>query len=130
MSEPSNRQSSMTRDEITATEQRAPGTDEAAGRIQRFEFRDFAVQADRSAPPKGLSEDQQLNLRIELGRAQMCRDDVQELRRGSVVSLDKLSHEPADVLVDGELLARGEVVVLEGMFCLRVTELVDGSKSP
>jgi len=117
----------MTPDELPASS--PPLTEGSPGRIQRFEFGDFSAQAERATAPSSRPDDRPLNLKIELGRAQMCRDDVQELRRGSVVSLDRLSHEPADLLVDGQLLARGEVVVLEGAFCLRVTELVCESKN-
>ncbi|MBI3838927.1 MAG: flagellar motor switch protein FliN, partial [Planctomycetia bacterium] len=57
------------------------------------------------------------------GRTQMYLEDVLKLRNGSVVPLDRLAGDPVDVLVNGRLIARGEVLVLNGNFCVRVTEL-------
>lgn len=66
----------------------------------------------------------EMDLRIELGRTQMRLDEVLELRSGSVVALDKLAGDPVDVFVNGRLIARGEVLVMNDNFCIRVTELV------
>ena len=74
--------------------------------------------------PMDLLGDVELDLRIELGRTQMCLDEVLRLRSGSVVALDKLAGDPVDVYVNGRLIARGEVLVLNDSFCVRVTELV------
>ncbi|QDV65415.1 flagellar motor switch protein FliN [Crateriforma conspicua] len=68
--------------------------------------------------------DVELDLRIELGRTQMRLDEVLQLRSGSVVALDKLAGDPVDVFVNGRLIARGEVLVMNDNFCVRVTELV------
>lgn len=66
----------------------------------------------------------EMDLRIELGRTLMRLDEVLQLRSGSVVALDKLAGDPVDVFVNGRLIARGEVLVLNDNFCIRVTELV------
>jgi flagellar motor switch protein FliN/FliY len=66
----------------------------------------------------------ELNLKIELGRTNMHLEDVLKLRRGAIVALDKLADEPVEVYVNGRLIARGEVLVLNDNFCVRVTELV------
>jgi len=66
----------------------------------------------------------ELDLRIELGRTQMQLEEVLQLRSGSVVALDKLAGDPVDVYVNGRLVARGEVLVMNDNFCVRVTELV------
>ena len=50
------------------------------------------------------------------------------LRKGSVVPLDKLAGDPVDVYVNGRLIARGEVLVLNDNFCVRVNEIVAGAK--
>ncbi|GIW98601.1 MAG: hypothetical protein KatS3mg111_1934 [Pirellulaceae bacterium] len=71
-----------------------------------------------------LLRDVDLNLRIELGRTHMLLEDVLKLRRGSVVTLDKLAGDPVDLYVNGRLVARGEVLVLNDNFCVRVGELV------
>ncbi|MGE0757317.1 MAG: flagellar motor switch protein FliN [Pirellulaceae bacterium] len=70
--------------------------------------------------------DVELDLKIELGRTHMHLEEVLKLRRGSVVALDKLAGDPVDVYVNGRLIARGEVLVLNDNFCVRVAELVAG----
>ncbi len=74
-----------------------------------------------------LVRDVELELKIELGRTHMYLEDVLKLRRGSVVPLDKLAGDPVDVYVNGRLVARGEVLVLNDNFCVRVAELVAGT---
>ncbi len=73
-----------------------------------------------------LLRDVELNLTIELGRTHMQLEDVLQLRKGSVVPLEKLAGDPVDVYVNGRLVARGEVLVLNDNFCVRVAELVSG----
>jgi flagellar motor switch protein FliN/FliY len=74
-----------------------------------------------------LLRDVDLNLQIELGRTQMIIEDVLRLRKGSVVALDKLAGDPVDIYANGHLLARGEVLVLNENFCVRITEIVSPS---
>jgi flagellar motor switch protein FliN/FliY len=74
--------------------------------------------------PLDLIGDVELDLRIELGRTSMRLDDVLRLRGGSVVVLDKLAGDPVDIYVNERLVARGEVLVLNDNFCVRVTELL------
>ena len=71
-----------------------------------------------------LLRDVDLDLKIELGRTQMLLEDVLKLRKGSVVTLDKLAGDPVDLFVNGRLVARGEILVLNDNFCVRVAELV------
>ena len=66
----------------------------------------------------------ELDLRIELGRTEMSLEEVVGLRDGSVVALDKLAGDPVDILVNGRLVARGEVLVLNENFCVRVAEIL------
>ncbi len=73
-----------------------------------------------------LLRDVELGMRIELGRSRMHLEDVLKLKQGSVVTLDKLAGDPVDVYVNGRIVARGEVLVLNDNFCVRVTELVRG----
>lgn len=100
---------------------------EAPRDILPFQLEDFV-----GAPPSNematleLIRDVELDLRIEFGRTQMFLEDVLRLRRGSVVPLDKLAGDPVDIFVNGRLIARGEVLVLNDNFCVRVAELVAG----
>ena len=69
-------------------------------------------------------KDVELDLRIELGRTELLIEEVLKLREGSVVALDKLAGDPVDVLVNGRLVARGEVLVLNDNFCVRIAEIL------
>lgn len=71
-----------------------------------------------------LIRDVELDLRIELGRTHMYLEDVLKLAKGAVVPLDKLAGDPVDIYVNGRLIARGEVLILNDNFCVRVAELV------
>ncbi|HZZ71946.1 MAG TPA: flagellar motor switch protein FliN [Pirellulales bacterium] len=73
-----------------------------------------------------LIRDVELDLRIELGRTHMYLEDVLKLCKGAVVPLDKMAGDPVDIFVNGRLVARGEVLVLNDNFCVRVAELVAG----
>ncbi|HEX8714419.1 MAG TPA: flagellar motor switch protein FliN, partial [Solirubrobacteraceae bacterium] len=66
---------------------------------------------------------------VEIGRTGMTVGETLELRVGSVVKLDRLAGEPVDLLVNGTLIAQGEVVVADEQFGLRVTEIVEGDTS-
>lgn len=81
--------------------------------------------SDPNGPGQSLDllGDVELDLRIELGRTMMRLEDVLQLRGGSVVVLDKLAGDPVDIFVNGRLVARGEVLVMNDNFCIRVTEL-------
>lgn len=69
--------------------------------------------------------DVSLNVSVELGRKQMQIKEILELGPGKIIELEKLAGEPVDLLVNGKLLARGEVVVVDENFGVRITELVD-----
>lgn len=69
-----------------------------------------------------------LQVTVELGRARMKIAEILALRNGSVIELDRLAGEPADILVNGTLIARGEVVVVDEKFGVRVIEVVSRAK--
>jgi len=71
-----------------------------------------------------LLSDVDLNVKIELGRCRMLVDDVLRLGEGAVVELDKLAGDPVDVYVNDRLVARGEVLVLNDNFCVRINDIV------
>ncbi|MCI0333731.1 MAG: flagellar motor switch protein FliN [Planctomycetes bacterium] len=95
--------------------------------VTPFEFKDLqgAAAANETAS-LDLLRDVQLDLKIELGRTQMHLEDVLRLKRGAVVALDKLAGDPVDIYANGRLIARGEVLVLNDNFCVRVAELIAG----
>ncbi|MEB3285157.1 MAG: flagellar motor switch phosphatase FliY [Candidatus Sericytochromatia bacterium] len=65
-----------------------------------------------------------LKVTVELGRTRLPIRDILDLGKGSVVELDKLAGEPVDMLVNGKLIAKGEVVVIDESFGIRLTEIV------
>ncbi|MBP2001109.1 flagellar motor switch protein FliN/FliY [Paenibacillus shirakamiensis] len=65
-----------------------------------------------------------LNVTVELGRTQKQIKDILELSQGSIIELDKLAGEPVDILVNNKLIAKGEVVVIDENFGVRVTDIV------
>lgn len=69
--------------------------------------------------------DVNLRVKIELGRTRMLVEDVLRLAEGAVVELDKLAGDPVDVYVNERHVARGEVLVLNDNFCVRVNEILD-----
>jgi len=68
--------------------------------------------------------DVSLNVRFELGRTKMSVEEILNLQDGSVVTLEKLAGDPVDVIVNDKLVARGEVLVLNDQFCVRIAEIV------
>jgi len=89
--------------------------------LPAFDVSEVAKEANQ---PLSLLYDVEMNVKIELGRTHMYVEDVLKLCEGSVVELDRLAGDPVDVYVNGRLVARGEVLVLNDNFCVRVSEIV------
>lgn len=108
---------------IASTENPAP---QIAG-LSSYQLQNFtgSPASDERATLELLG-DVELDLKIELGRTEMMLEDVLKLRKGAVVPLDKLAGDPVDIFVNGRLIARGEVLVLNDNFCVRVAELISG----
>lgn len=66
----------------------------------------------------------QLALAVRLGRATYRRVDVSRLEAGATLVLDSMATEPVDVIVDGQLVARGEVLLVDGKYSVRICELI------
>ena len=99
------------------------------------QVQNVAVQPVQFAPLKaagipgvdtniGLIMDVPLQITVELGRTRKLIRDILELTPGSVVELDKLAGEPVDILVNGKLIAKGEVVVIDENFGVRITDII------
>ena len=82
-------------------------------------------QLRESAPNIDLMLDLPLDVSVELGRAEMPLAHVLALDTGAVIQLDRLPGEPLDLLVNGRLVARGEIVVLNDTFAFRITDLIE-----
>lgn len=83
-----------------------------------------AVIAERPGDSLEMLMDIPLQISVELGRVKMVVKDVVELGAGSIIEIDKAAGEPVDVMVNGRTVARGEVVVIEDNFGVRITEIV------
>jgi len=102
--------------------------DEAPAGVSSFRLDEFSPAAPAmETATLDLVRDVELDLKIELGRTHMYLEDVLKLRKGAVVPLDKLAGDPVDIYVNGRLIARGEVLVLNDNFCVRVVELIVGA---
>jgi flagellar motor switch protein FliN/FliY len=79
------------------------------------------------AGAKGLEmlQDVSLEVTVELGRTRINLGEVMELGQGSVIELEKMAGEPVDIRVNGVLMASGEVIVLDDVFGVRITRLVN-----
>jgi len=96
--------------------------------VIEFQFPEFGgtVPSSEHATLDQISE-VDLDVKVELGRTYMYLEDVLKLRRGSVVPLDKMAGETVDIYINGRLLARGEVLVMNENFCVRIAELLAGA---
>ena len=96
--------------------------------IIEFQFPEFGGSTPNSdhATLDQISE-VELDIKIELGRTNMYLEDILKLRKGSVVALDKIAGDAVDIFVNDRLIARGEVLVLNDNFCVRVAELLAGA---
>lgn len=95
-------------------------------RTTPFEIPELGSAGESTIPVQGIDllRDVELDVKIELGRSRMLIDDVLRLGEGSVVELDKLAGDPVDVFVNDRLVARGEVLVLNDNFCVRINDIV------
>jgi len=97
----------------------------------RAEFPHLGDGATAATPRNmDLLLDVKLPVAIELGRTTLPISDILEWTQGSVIELDKLAGEPVDLLVNNKLVARGEVVVIDEKFGLRITALIATPDAP
>jgi len=93
--------------------------------VQSVQFSPL-TQADQTGMTGniGLLMDVSMQLTVELGRTKMLIKDILGMGEGTIVELDKLAGEPVDLLVNGKLIAKGEVVVIDENFGVRVTDII------
>jgi flagellar motor switch protein FliN/FliY len=94
--------------------------------IQPAQFQNFAGGTTIMAGGEniGIIKDVPLEVTVELGRTAKPISDILDFAPGTIIELDKVAGEPVDVLVNGKFVAKGEVVVIEESFGVRVTEIV------
>lgn len=95
------------------------------GSADRRQAQNSAAPIDKNAIPRNLDvvQDISVNLSMELGRTKITIKDLLQLNQGSVVELDRSVDEHMDILVNGTLVAHGEVVVINDKFGIRLTDI-------
>ncbi|MGZ8289275.1 MAG: flagellar motor switch protein FliN [Telluria sp.] len=93
-------------------------------------FKDFSNKGTKTDTPNDIDFilDIPVQLTVELGRTKIAIKNLLQLAQGSVVELDGLAGEPMDVLVNGCLIAQGEVVVVNDKFGIRLTDIITPSE--
>lgn len=94
--------------------------------VQPAQFQSFSSDGGAIAGQEniGLIMDVPLNVTVELGRTSKSISEILDFAPGSIIELDRIAGEPIDVLVNGKLVAKGEVVVIEECFSVRITEII------
>ena len=93
--------------------------------IQPAQFAPFSHMTQQMVPPENIDllMDVPLEVTVELGRTSKSIKDILDFAPGTIIELNRLAGEPIDVLVNGKFVAKGEVVVMEEAFGIRVTEI-------
>ncbi len=107
----------------------AQASGQAAGRSGLVDLPSFAPAApaplsQSSESGLGRVRDIPLEVTVELGRTRLLIRDIMDLSAGSIIELDKIAGEPVDLFANGMLVARGEVIVIDDNFGVRVTEII------
>ena len=94
--------------------------------IQPARFQSFSGEVNTIPGQEniGIIMDVPLDVTVELGRTTKSISDILNFAPGTIIELDRIAGEPIDVLVNGKYVARGEVVVIEENFAIRITEII------
>ncbi len=110
--------------EESGDEEEAPA--EPAIDVARAEFEELTDSGERTLDDRNMEVvlDIPVTISMEIGRTRIPIRNLLQLNQGSVVELDRLAGEPMDVLVNGTLIAHGEVVVVNEKFGIRLTDVI------
>ena len=115
-------------DETTGEEVSTPAASGEADEFQAAAFQEVQPETsgelNEGQPNLDVIMDVPVTLSLEVGRTKMSVGQLLRLRQGSVVELDRLAGEPLDVLVNGQLVARGEIVVINDKFGIRLIDVI------
>lgn len=119
-------------DDWNAAMQEQQGTAQAPAAAEHVApvFEELSASGNRAGTPNDLDMilDIPVTLTVELGRTKIAIKNLLQLAQGSIVELDGMAGEPMDVLVNGCLIAQGEVVVVNDKFGIRLTDIVTPSE--
>jgi len=95
-------------------------------KVQPVQFAPFSQVMAPAAQPENIDllMDVPLEVTVELGRTSKSIKEILDFSPGTIIELNRLAGEPIDILVNGKFVAKGEVVVVEENFCIRVTEII------
>jgi len=111
--------------EAEAVEQQTPAEDVRSAAFENF---DEPSGGNGSAPDLDVILDIPVTISMEVGNTQIAIRNLLQLNQGSVIELDRLAGEPLDVLVNGTLIAHGEVVMVNEKFGIRLTDVISPSE--
>ena len=100
-----------------------------ADSVQLPDFEPPEQDPEQDLANLALLHDVDLNVKIELGRTRMYVEDVLRLNETSVIELDQAAGDPVDIFVNDRHVARGEVLVLNENFCVRISEIIQPAKA-
>jgi flagellar motor switch protein FliN/FliY len=100
---------------------------EKTAQVNPAEFKQFETTPATKAFSNTLGNlmDVPVEMRVELGRASMTIKEILSLGEGSIIELDKLAGDTVDIYVNNKMIAKGEVVVIDENFGIRITEILD-----
>ncbi len=104
---------------------------EAGDTVEKAAFESFAQPGDAAPRPTADLEqilDIPITLSVEIGKSKLSIRNLLQLNQGSVVELDRMAGEPLDVLINGTLVAHGEIVVINDKFGIRLTDVVSAQE--
>lgn len=107
-----------------------PQKKESNVNVAPLSFREFEDNPRHNTSKENIDLilDVPLQISVELGKVKKLVREILELSQGSIVELDKMAGEPVDILVNGKMIAKGEVVVIEDSFGVRITEILSPEK--
>jgi flagellar motor switch protein FliN/FliY len=117
-------QEDMADDWAAAMAEQADVDEAAANPISFEELQNEHIKAASTSPELEVILDIPVSISMEVGRTSITIRNLLQLNQGSVIELDRLAGEPLDVLVNGTLIAHGEVVVVNEKFGIRMTDVI------
>ena len=116
--------------QATPQQQMQPRAQQPQVQVQQAQFANFESPALKQAESNNLNMlfDIPLQVTVELGRTKRSVKEILEMSSGSIIELDKLAGEPVDILVNNRHIAKGEVVVIDENFGVRITDILSQSE--
>lgn len=111
-------------EERTADELRELERETDAVAVQASQLEELAASAGGQGMGLGHLMDVPVRVTVEVGRTRMPLGELVHLAPGSLLELDRAAHEPADILVNGKIVARGEIVTIDKSYGVRITEVL------